>query len=101
MGAWRNIQRAGQMRPGKKGIVGAGIYWAASPAEAQLKSPKGSSVVLFCPVALGHVKSTDQREEYSIDRLQSEGYDSVMFTAKGGVEFVVYDSNQIDVSQCK
>lgn len=82
-------------RLGKQGMVGGGIYFAASVTDTDRKA-ETKGVILEAQVWLGKTK-TITRPDYTmnLDRLTREGYNSVFIMTNSGPEYVVYDARQV------
>lgn len=87
---------AGQeVRLGSIGYAGAGIYFAVTPEDTDLKShTKG--IILVATVRLGkvfHLKHSDR--ELDGDKLLEDGHDSVYLKRPTGPEYVIYFPDQV------
>ena len=84
------------MRPGSTGLAGGGIYFATTKRDTYHKA-HSKGMMLTCKVRLGAVKvilpSGDRSMTFA--KLQAQGYDSVVIHRLGGVERVVYKSDQV------
>lgn len=82
-------------RLGKSGMVGGGIYFAASVTDTDRKA-ETKGVILQADVLLGRTK-TITRPDYNMnfERLLIEGYDSVFIMTNSGPEYVVYNPDQV------
>ena len=98
LAAARAILSSQKMLRGSGGLVGGGIYFAASSACTQGKA-HSHGVVLSCEVRLGKYKPIDSTKgcpDMTYTKLLSMNRDSVMITGmQTGVEFVVYNFGQI------
>ena len=98
LAAARAILSSQKMLRGSGGLVGGGIYFAASSACTQGKA-HSHGVVLSCEVRLGSHKNIDSTKgcpDMTYTKLLSMNRDSVMITGmQTGVEFVVYNFGQI------
>merc|ERR1711998_210914 len=84
------------MLRGSKGLAGGGIYFAETPQATEHKAlHKG--VILRCEVKLGRVLKLGHRGDCSMTytKLKKMGYDSVMISRAGGMEYVVYNHEQV------
>ena len=91
-----SIMRSQTMLKGRNGLAGGGIYFALTPKDTNHKAHK-KGPILECFVKLGRVKEIPETGDSSIsfDSLLREGYDSVKIPRSGGVEYVVYNSDQV------
>lgn len=82
-------------RKGSSGMVGGGIYFAESPADARRKARQGT-VILEATLRMGrmYVVPSGGNSDITFEWLQTRGRDSVCFTRDAGYEFVVYQSYQ-------
>ena len=92
----QKILSSKEMRCGSGGLAGGGIYFAISPNDTEHKA-HAHGVILQCSVLLGRVKLIDEKGDRSTTHhsLLVDGYDSVKIPRQGGVEFVVYKSDQV------
>jgi len=92
------ILKTQEMKPGKKGLAGGGIYFATTEELTGHKAlHKG--VILRAYVRLGRIKTLDHDGDtrMTLAKLRSEGFDSVCIARKvsSGHEYVVYDPAQV------
>ena len=94
-----SILDSGYMRAGSDGLAGAGIYFATSVDHCRHKARKGrkEGIVLRCTVKLGNIKKISKYGQRGItfQSLLKEGYDSVLIPRDNGLEYVVYNEDQI------
>ncbi|CAD2218426.1 hypothetical protein AGDE_13558 [Angomonas deanei] len=97
--AAEKILSSQKMKRGSDGLLGSGIYFAASPEETQYKaSQKG--VILRCVVYLGKQKEVKEPGKHTFITLRKENYDSVHAISGDGFlptgdEHVVYNWDQV------
>jgi hypothetical protein len=93
-------QSGGTLFRGAQGAYGGGIYFAATPSDANHKARHGG-VLITCSVQLGVSLCATRIRDYTFTELQRMGYDSVISpkgpSGAGSVEFVVYDYRQVKV----
>ena len=93
-------QSGGTLFRGAQGAYGGGIYFAATPSDANHKARHGG-VLITCSVQLGVSLRATRVRDYTFTELQRMGYDSVVSpkgpSGAGSVEFVVYDYRQVKV----
>ena len=97
----QSIERNG-FRPGSHGIVGGGIYFAETPADAVRKA-HNSGVVLKCRVKLGKVLDVGRsgNSSLNLNAIKEQGCDSVR-VPRSGTEYCVYEPSRIRVvDRCK
>ena len=95
------ILQENRMLRGQGGLAGGGIYFATSQADTNHKAHQ-RGIVLLCRVHLGRVKTISASGDSSITftSLQREGFDSVLIPRQNGIEYVVYNCNQVlDIEQ--
>jgi len=95
------ILQENRMLRGQGGLAGGGIYFATSQADTNHKAHQ-HGIVLLCRVHLGRVKTISASGDSSITftSLQREGYDSVLIPRQNGMEYVVYNCDQVlDIEQ--
>lgn len=94
------IMASGKMKRGSSGLAGGGIYFANSPAHTNHKA-LAKGVVLECEVKLGDIHTTMRDGDRTITFLKllnmEPPKDSVLIPRKNGIEFVVYNTDQIRV----
>lgn len=104
------------MKPGKDGSVGGGIYFTNEPQLTDKKiagTPRNQIIIeggatLEARVMLGKTLTIDlsvratrlKYKYYTYDKLKADGYDSITSllgykATKEGLEYIVYNSNQI------
>merc|ERR1719191_782648 len=92
------ILRTQEMRPGKQGLAGGGIYFATT---RELTSHKAHAhgIILKAYVSLGKILTLESRGDKSmtLGKLQSQGFDSVCIARQvsSGHEYVVYDPARV------
>lgn len=93
-----SIRKSGKLLRGSSGLAGGGIYFAESPKQTHAKAQKKGCMAI-CKVQLGNVKRLTSSGDGSMtfQKLQSEGYDSVVVARGGGDEYVVYNYDQVEV----
>jgi hypothetical protein len=91
------IVAAQKMVRGFSGLGGGGIYFAKTPSATNLKAHH-HGVVLVATVWLGRVKQVgpEGAPGMTFSRLRGEGYDSLCILRGGGVEYVVYNYDQVE-----
>lgn len=91
-----SIQKSNTMLPGSGGLAGGGIYFATTAEDTDHKA-LSRGVVLTADVRLGRVKTLDMNGDptMTFERLEKEGYDSTMIMRPGGIEYVVYNPDQV------
>lgn len=95
----RAILSSNTMKRGSTGIAGGGIYFATSPEQTQHKA-HSKGFIFRCRVRLGNV---DHWPAHRIDKnitfrkLSSRKFDSVHIPRPGGHEYVVYNSDQVEL----
>lgn len=96
----RAILNSGEMKRGSSGLAGGGIYFATSPAHTDHKA-LAKGVILECEVRLGAVHTTQSSGDSSLSFRKllnmDAPRDSVLIPRKNGVEFVVYNTDQVRV----
>lgn len=108
MKAAYSIYASGEMRPGKKGMYGPGIYFADSEDLAQHKTNYGSACLIFASVTLNKslfIKSLP----YNIKELRTFEYsvvkkldaESVIGITNTGLEYIVYNTENVKVLKIK
>jgi hypothetical protein len=92
----RSILQSQTFRCGADGLVGGGIYFAASAADTGHKAHK-RGVLLKARVNLGRIKTVEHGREAGVNArtVRAEGYDSVKINRHGGTEYCVYDSSRV------
>jgi len=95
------ILSTGIMKRGSNGMAGGGIYFAETSDHTDHKAHR-RGVILKVTVALGNTKTIDKDGDYNITftSLIKQGYDSVKIPRDNGIEFVVYNWDQILFIQC-
>ena len=90
------ILRSQTMLRGKMGLAGGGIYFAETAVATNHKAHQKGRI-LKCQVRLGKIYTVGQNGNPSITHqsLLKSGYDSVKIPRLGGVEYVVYNSDQV------
>lgn len=92
------IVKSQHMKPGTKGLAGAGIYFATTPELTGHKA-RGKGVILKAYVRLGKVLTLPEHGDtrMTLEKLRSMGFDSVCIARKvsSGHEYVVYDPSQV------
>ena len=94
------ILKSQRRKRGVKGLCGGAVYFAEKESDTYRKAHR-HGVVLVADVLLGKVKHIDghrvprKYETMTFQQLKQEGFDSVRITRKGGVEYAVYNSDQI------
>ena len=81
------------MKPGIRGIAGAGIYFATDPGLTGHKCHK-SGVILEATVHVGNYKSVQGGDpNITLEGLRREGFDSVRVERSigSGQEYIVYE----------
>lgn len=89
------------MLRGQGGLASGGIYFATCQADTDRKAHQ-RGVVLVCRVHLGRVKTISASGDQSITctSLEREGYNSVLIPRQNGIEYVVYNWDQVlDIEQ--
>merc|ERR1711959_363079 len=92
------ILRTQEMKPGKQGLAGGGIYFATTK---ELTSHKAHAhgIILKAYVSLGKILTleADGDTGMTLQKLKSKGYESVCIARKvsSGQEYVVYDPAQV------
>lgn len=79
-------------------FAGGGIYFATTPEDANRKA-KNHGALLTCRVNLGNLKTISEDGDTSLtfSKLLNEGYDSVLIRRVRGVEYVVYNYDQVQI----
>jgi hypothetical protein len=92
----RSILQSQTFKCGADGLVGGGIYFAASAADTGHKAHK-RGVLLKARVNLGRIKTVEHGREAGVNArtVRAEGYDSVKINRRGGIEYCVYDSSRV------
>lgn len=94
------IVSSGTMKPGSGGLAGSGIYFATSPEDTYHKA-NYKGVVLVCEVQLGEVHFTKASGDSTMTFRKllnmNSPKDSVLIPRKNGIEYVVYNTDQIRV----
>lgn len=81
--------------PGKVGILGGGIYFAASVSDTDRKA-ESKGVILVADVSLGRIATfTAHYPKLTLQELKKQGYDSSYIMMNSGPEYVVYDTSQV------
>ena len=90
-----SIVESQSFRLGSVGYAGAGIYFAVTPEDTDLKAHE-KGIILVATVQLGEVFHLT-RSDRSIngEALHSRGYDSVYLKRPTGPEYVVYFPDQV------
>eukprot|EP00746_Dinoflagellata_sp_MGD_P026287 gnl/MRDRNA2_/MRDRNA2_16191_c0_seq1.p1 gnl/MRDRNA2_/MRDRNA2_16191_c0~~gnl/MRDRNA2_/MRDRNA2_16191_c0_seq1.p1 ORF type:complete len:241 (-),score=30.93 gnl/MRDRNA2_/MRDRNA2_16191_c0_seq1:69-791(-) len=92
------ILRTQEMKPGKKGLAGGGIYFATSQELTGHKA-HAHGVILKAYVRLGKILTLEPEGDtkMTLGKLKSHGFDSVCIARKvsSGQEYVVYDPTQV------
>jgi len=90
------IIKSKQMKRGSTGMAGGGIYFACSPQETEKKA-HSKGVILKCLVKLGNTKTIHVNGDNTINflGLLTQSYDSVLIPRPGGIEYVVYNYDQV------
>ena len=84
-----------QFRLGTVGYAGAGIYFATTPEDTDLKAHE-KGVTIVATVRLGNVyEMTASERDTTGESLVKMGYDSVYLMRPTGPEYVVYFSDQV------
>jgi len=105
------VQRTKEMKPGREGMLGAGIYFAESEESIHRKTRSARAqdddyAMITADVDLGRCRivSTGEREwrmlcdgGYKVDQLKEQGFDSVGSNFNGGWEYVVFDPKLVEV----
>lgn len=97
---WKGIKRVGKLLRSSSGCCGGGIYFAATPEEAEQKAAGMAGVILKCHVRLGTVKRLTVPDcDTTFTSLDRDGYDSVWITGffRSGDEWVVYNFDQVEI----
>ena len=94
----KEMRDSGRMLRGKTGLAGGGIYFATCREDTEGKAHQ-KGVILRCRVRLGRVKEIPWTGDKSITfaKLLQQGYDSVFIQRAGGDEYVVYNSDQVEI----
>ena len=101
--AAKSIISSQTFRPGTEGVAGGGMYFAVKPEETQVKT-HNFGPILQCKVKLGNNKRlpydgdknflpTNCRDGF--ERCLNAGVDSVSFPRNSGLEYVVYNRDQV------
>jgi hypothetical protein len=100
----KGIAKSGEMRPGSKGMYGAGIYFAETPKQTIGKAivdPNETRYMVKARVAVGEERVVHHARPYLNEEiLEEQGYDSVLALPGAGLsrpERVVYNSDQVEV----
>jgi len=95
------ILRTKQMKPGKGGLAGGGIYFATDPGLTGHKCHR-RGIILECKVVVGKFKTLSRGGDPNMNlaKLRSEGYDSVRIDQSierigSGQEYVVYEPSRV------
>lgn len=89
------IQSDGRMSRGSSGYAGGGIYFGTTKQDTSKKSRR-SGCMIVCDVKLGNVKRISSRDSsITYTSLLMEGYDSVEIHRTTGIEYAVYNSDQV------
>jgi len=109
--AGRSIEASGEMRPGKEGVLGAGIYFADGEEELQHKARHGINdeephAIVTARVNLGNCRDVGLGERewrmicdggFAKSQLESLGFHSVRSNFNGGWEYCVFDPARVHV----
>lgn len=80
---------------GKTGVLGGGIYFAASITDTDRKA-ETKGVILEAEVLLGRIQTfTGPSRDITFQKLLKMGYDSTFIMMNSGPEYVVYNSDQV------
>ena len=92
----QSILQSQTFRCGQDGLVGGGIYFAASSSDTGHKAHR-RGVILKARVNLGRIKIVEHGHEAGVNArsVSSQGYDSVRINRHGGTEYCVYDESRI------
>ena len=98
------ILREQTMKPGAAGVAGGGIYFATTQDLTGHKARR-KGVILQAKVRLGRILELDREGDHQmcLSKLRSRGFDSVSINRghTSGMEYVVYDSEQVlEVKRC-
>lgn len=100
---FRGILQSNEMRRGSRGIAGGGIYFATDPNHTDHKmAVADGGFLLKCKVLLGNVSEWNASQvetDMTFSKLLKFGYDSVHIPRHGGEEFVVYNSDQVQLKE--
>jgi hypothetical protein len=93
------ILRQQEMHPGRTGLCGPGIYFAADPSVVRLKATS-KGITLCATVDLGRVMRADESKcrlgEDWAGILDHRGFDSVSCDRReSGLEYVVYEPGRV------
>lgn len=95
----RGIITSGRMNKGKAGIAAGGIYFAVTPNDTMHKAHY-HGFLFTLRVRLGNVehwKEDQQDPNVTFESLQTRGVDSVHIPRRGGHEYIVYHSDQVQL----
>jgi len=102
------IATSGEMRPGSRGMYGAGIYFAETPKQTigkALVDPNETRYMVKATVAIGDERVVHRARPYLNDEIiADQGYDSVLALPGAGLsrpERVVYNSDQVQVESVR
>lgn len=102
---FRGIVQSHEMHRGSRGVAGGGIYFATDPEHTDHKmAVADGGFLLKCQVLLGNVNEWRARQEdhdMTFSKLMKLGYDSVHIPRPGGEEFVVYNSDQVELKEVR
>lgn len=91
-----NILLTRRMYHGVNGLVGGGIYFTDNPTDTNHKATNWGAI-LKCRVHIG--RQLVVRAPYgswSYQKLRERGYDSILITDRSGLEYVVFNTKQVE-----
>eukprot|EP01083_Nonionella_stella_P092361 258555_1 len=91
-----SILSSGKFKCGSSGVAGAGIYFATTECDTNHKAHK-KGIVIKCMVKLGNVQTINKKKKISAHSLSQSGYDSICIRRQSGKEYVVYNTDQIQI----
>lgn len=99
----RGIIQSNEMRIGQAGIAGGGIYFAVC-ADDTMHKAHWHGYMLTLRVRLGNVEKwgpNDRDRSLTFAQLQARGVDTVHIPRPGGDEFIVYHSDQVELTNAQ
>lgn len=107
------VRETREMKPGREGVLGAGVYFAENEAATEKKTrvaagADGDYAMITATVDLGRCRIVDLGERewrmicdggFKPDTLRRQGFDSVGSNFNSGWEYVVFDPKRIQVKR--